>query len=124
MAKGKARILVVDDDPSILALVEQILSPHYTVRTTDDWLEGIDLLGAQHYDLLILDLGMPVFSAQEFIKGVHTLSAHSQIPILVVSAYPNLRESLANLPVAGILAKPFSIQEMLDAVSGLLDPKK
>lgn len=120
MAKGKGRILVIDDDPAILELITQILTPQYTVKTTEDWLDGTDLLTTRRFELLILDLGMPVFDAPEFIKRVHTLSAHSEIPILIISAYPNLRERLGNLPVAGVLAKPFAIQDLLDKVELLL----
>lgn len=121
MAKSKPRILVIDDDPAILELVTQILTPQYTVKTTEDWLDGTDLLTTRRFELLILDLGMPVFDAPEFIRRVHTLSSHSQIPILVISAYPNLRERLENLPVGGILAKPFSVQDLLDRVASLVD---
>lgn len=121
MAKSKPRILVIDDDPAILELVTQILTPQYTVKTTEDWLDGTDLLTTRRFELLILDLGMPVFDAPEFIRRVHTLSSHSQIPILVISAYPNLRERLVNLPVGGVLAKPFSVQDLLDKVASLVD---
>lgn len=115
-----ARILVVDDDTAILELVHQALSPSYQVETTEDWVEAVNLLSQQHFDLLLLDLGMPVFDAPEFIKRVHTLPSHSQIPILIISAYPKLQERIADLPVAGILAKPFSIQALLDTVGRLV----
>lgn len=122
MAKDASQILVVDDDQAILELVQQTLSPLYQVETTDDWVEGINLLSDRHFDLLILDLGMPVFDAPEFLQRVHTISLHSNVPILVISAYPNLRERLANLPVNTFLAKPFSLQVLSDTVANLLTP--
>lgn len=113
------RILVVDDDKAILELVHQALSGTYNVDTIDDWVEAINLLSERTYELLILDLGMPVFDAPEFIRRVHTLSSHTDIPILVISAYPNLQQRLDGLPVDAILPKPFAIQALLDNVARL-----
>lgn len=119
MTAPSPRILVVDDDTAILELVHQALTPRYRVETTDDWVQAINLLSDNRYQLLVLDLGMPVFDAPEFIRRVHTLSSHTNIPILVISAYPNLQQRLDGLPVDAILPKPFAIAALLDNVARL-----
>lgn len=123
MAQTLGKILVVDDDTAILELIQQTLPADYQVAATDDWLEGINLLTENDFNLLILDLGMPVFDAPEFLQRVNTLFDGSKIPILVISAYPNLAQRLENLPVDAFLAKPFSLQVLLDTVSKLVAPQ-
>ncbi len=120
METSHSRILVIDDDKAILELVEQTLSPHYQVTCLHEWLEGIELLSHNVFDLLILDLAMPVFSPEEFLKRLHDLPARTRIPVLVISAYPNLRQRLDGKQVAAILSKPFGVQELLDTVERLL----
>jgi two-component system response regulator QseB len=122
MAEGKAKILVIDDNAAILELIEQSLTPDYDVTTTDEWLEGVSLLTERHFDLLILDLGMPVFDAKEFIRKVPTLSS-KPIAILIISALPNLEQLMADVQVDGILAKPFFIQDLQTLVEKLLAQK-
>jgi CheY-like chemotaxis protein len=124
MTEAKAHILVIDDDPSILEMIGQTLSPLYETTTTAEWLEGVDLLVERPFDLLVLDLGMPVFDAPEFIKSFRANLSRTDTPILVISAYPNLRERLAGLPVDGFLPKPFALQTFLDMVSRLLESRR
>lgn len=123
MAKANGRILVIDDDRAILELVEQTLSPQYTVVCIEDWLEGIQMLSNSAFDLLILDLAMPVFSPEEFLKRFHTLPSRARIPVLIISAHPSLRERLASQSVSAILPKPFAIADLLTTVERLLNPQ-
>lgn len=120
MAKVHKRILVIDDDKAILELVDQALSSHYQVTCLEDWLEGIQMLTSQAFDLLILDLAMPVFSPDEFLSRFHELRNQAQVPVLVISAHSNLRARLNNGQVNAVLSKPFLIQELLNTVDGLV----
>src|SRR5581483_3827636 len=115
-------ILVIDDDEAILSLFQDALTPEYRLRTTPEWLEGTNLLLEEKYDLLILDLSMPVFDSVEYISKLNT--DFPRVPILVISAYPNLRERVETLSVAGSLAKPFSIQDLRSTVAQLLTPRE
>ncbi len=122
MTPHTPQILVIDDDEAILSLFQDALTPEYRVRTTPEWLEGTNLLLEEKYDLLILDLSMPVFDSVEYISKLNT--DFPRVPILVISAYPNLRERVETLSVAGSLAKPFSIQDLRSTVAQLLTPRE
>lgn len=118
MARPLPHILIVDDDTEILELCGNILSSRYKLTSTSDWLEAANELQARSFDLLILDLKMPVFDPVEFIKRIK--SHWGPLPIMVMSAYPDLRIKVANLGVNAILAKPFPVSDFENAVSKLV----
>ena len=66
-------VLVVDDDEAILDMLRDTLQETYEVDTASDVLEAADLLREKNYDLLILDLNMPVVDGEELmdIFSVH-----------------------------------------------------
>ncbi len=120
MPASAMRLLVIDDDEAILSLLKDLLSPDYQVVTAQDWLEGVDLLMNERFNLLIMDLGMPVFDSVEFINKVRSEPAHKRLPIIVISAYPDLRERLSESTVQAILAKPFSLEQLTRTIDHVL----
>ncbi|MEP7199373.1 MAG: response regulator [Chloroflexota bacterium] len=120
MSNTSARILAIDDDDAILSLLADALSPPHQVATAQEWLDGVDLLMNQQFDLLIIDLGMPVFNSVEFVNKIRASPPYDRIPILVISAYPQLRERLREFPVQAILPKPFSLENLTRTVAELL----
>jgi DNA-binding response OmpR family regulator len=115
------RILVIDDDETILELLTDALSPEYYVATAHDALEGVEHLMGDHFDLLIIDLGMPVLDGVELIHKIRANSPFTKIPILVLSAYPELRTRLRGSDVQAIMAKPFSIEQLNRTVAKIVD---
>ncbi len=105
-------ILVIDDDDTILNLIWETLAPDYQISTAHDALEGVDLLMSEKFDLLIVDLGMPVVDGVELIQKIRENSPFHHVPILVVSAFPGLRKRLAGADVQAILPKPFSLDDL------------
>lgn len=118
--QAKPRILVIDDDEAILGLIRDTLASRYDVEATAEWLNGTDRLMREDYDLLILDLAMPVFDGPEFVKRLRANRQRKHMPILVISAYPNLRARVDANKVDGILAKPFPLTELDRAVDKLV----
>ncbi len=116
------QILVIDDDETILELIQEALKDEYDISTAHDTLEGVDLLLTKRFDLLIVDLGMPVVDGVELIQKIRANSPFQNIPILVVSAYPELRTRLGNSDVQAILPKPFSLDDLSRAVSQTIRP--
>lgn len=118
--KTQPNILVIDDDETILELLRDALSPEYSVVTAHDALEGVEVMMGQRFDLLVIDLGMPVLDGVELIQKIRANSPFDQVPILVLSAYPELRTRLRGTDVQGIMAKPFSIEQLNSTVSNIL----
>ncbi|MGB8643822.1 MAG: response regulator [Anaerolineae bacterium] len=117
---AQPRILVIDDDETILDLLKDTLSSHYHVATAHDSLEGVELMMSERFDLLIIDLGMPVLDGVELITKIRANSPFNQIPILVLSAYPELRARLRGAAVEAIIAKPFGIDHLQKTVAGII----
>jgi len=115
------RLLIIDDDEAILSLITDSLSEHYQVVAVQDWLHGTDLLMREPFDLLIVDLAMPVFDGMEFISKMRADGTHHTTPIIVISAHPNLRERLRSANVQAIVAKPFSIGHLTRTVAQVLN---
>lgn len=115
------RILVIDDDETILELLSDALTPEYQVATAHDALEGVELLMSAHFDLLIVDLGMPVLNGVDLIQKIRANSPFEKIPILVLSAYPELRTRLRGSDVQAIMAKPFSIEQLHSSVASIVN---
>jgi sigma-B regulation protein RsbU (phosphoserine phosphatase) len=59
MTTGKAKILVVDDEPGMLRAVERILAPEHAVTTVASPTEALEIAGSMHPDLVICDISMP-----------------------------------------------------------------
>ncbi len=116
----KPRILVLDDDDTILELVQDILSSDYDVVASSSAADGLKQLKEEHFDLLILDLGLPGLSGIDTIRQIRQ-DQESRLPILVVSAYTELRRLVSGLQVDGILAKPFSLAQLETRVAELLN---
>jgi DNA-binding response OmpR family regulator len=116
----RKRLLIIDDDEAILGMLADALSMAYHTITAQDWLEGVDLLMKEQVDLLLVDLSMPIFDGLEFIRKVRAEPQHTHLPVIVMSAYADLRERLAEAKVDAIIAKPFSLDHLLNTIRPLL----
>ncbi len=120
---SKPRILIIDDDETILELVKDILSFDYIVTTANQGQQGLALLNREHFDLLILDLGLPGISGIDIIQQLRGKDGQAQLPILVLSAYTELAHRLEGLKVEAALSKPFSLARFERTVAELLRGK-
>ena len=120
MSATPARLLIIDDDEAILSLIKDSLSPDYHIVAVQDWLQGTDLLMKERFDLLIVDLAMPIFDGMEFISKMRSDGLHRQTPVIVISAYSDLRDRLSSANVQAIVAKAFSIRHLTHTVGQVL----
>ncbi len=114
---NRASILVVDDDENILQLLSDALSDTYEVKTASDAVEAADQLQLQAFDLLVLDLNMPVLDGSELLEIFRVQPNFDRVPILVISAYPDLIQRLANAQVQAILPKPFEVERLRQVIA-------
>lgn len=107
------KILVVEDDQSILRLISTTLKiGRYAFLTSQSGGEAISLCASHNPDLILLDLGLPDMDGLEVISTVRTWS---QVPIIVISARDEDRDKIEALDLGAddYLTKPFSVEEML-----------
>ncbi len=113
-------ILVLDDDEGILQLFQDTFADIYEICPASGVLQATDLLIARHFDLFVADLNMPVLDGIEFIQKVRAYPGLDRMPIMVVSAHPELIERAARLPIQAILQKPFPLGELERRISETL----
>jgi DNA-binding response OmpR family regulator len=117
-----AQILVIDDDPSIRATIEQILqSAGHTIISAVDGKEGIGLFRTNPADVVITDLYMPNQEGVETIRELR--SRFPKVVIIAMSGRPTAGTMLSiaqKLGAVAVLQKPFLPLEILAAVTKAL----
>jgi two-component system, OmpR family, KDP operon response regulator KdpE len=107
------RVLVVDDEPSILrALRINLTARDYEVTTAADGASGLAAVARDRPDVIILDLGLPDMDGTEVIYGVRGWTA---IPIIVLSVWGEEAKKVAALDAGAddYVTKPFGMNELL-----------
>ena len=107
------RVLVVDDEPSILrALRINLSAREYDVSTAVDGTTGLAAVARDRPDVIILDLGLPDMDGTEVIHGVR---GWTSIPIIVLSAWGQESQKVAALDAGAddYVTKPFGMDELL-----------
>src|SRR3569833_963615 len=115
----KKRLLIVDDDLSILKLLNFILSKDYEIVVRNNGIEAFSWLEDGNVpELIISDLQMPYFDGQSIIKNVKKSGLFRDIPIIMLSAAHDLDEKVANMPfqVDGYKPKPFNTASLKSAI--------
>jgi len=119
-----ARILIADDDPDLLALIQRALTAvGHEVQGAQDGNEALALLRAGPVDVAIVDIYMPGKDGIETIMDLHR--RHSGIKIIAItgSAPQTGKAMLAMAQRLGAhlaMAKPFTVEELLNGVAKVL----
>jgi two-component system response regulator RegX3 len=120
MNETPARILVVDDEPSITEVVSYNLRKEgYDVQVAADGAAAVNLVNTSPFDLIILDVMLPKMDGYEVLRTIRT--THS-VPVLFLSARDTELDKVVGLEIGGddYLAKPFGIRELIARVKALL----
>jgi len=112
-------ILIVEDEQPIRNVLAEILEDEgYRVVAATNGLEALTYL-RQHKppQLILLDLGMPIMTGWEFCEQQQHDPRIAEIPVVVMSALPDLNRKAAALHVAECLNKPLNIDKLLGTVA-------
>ena len=118
---SSARILVVEDDPSILLGLRMNLEKQgYEIKTAADGVEALELLGSGEFDRCILDVMMPQLNGYEVLRQLGP--AARRVPVLVLSARTHDEDKVLGLDLGAedYITKPFSVPELLARVRAAL----
>jgi DNA-binding response OmpR family regulator len=118
-----ARIIVIDDEPSVADLIGLALTgAGYAVELVQDGNDGVKRHRTESADLIITDIYMPKVDGVEIIREFRR--DFPRLPIIVMSGSP-LRDIMftraQELGVAGVLEKPFDLSVLLDTVRKALE---
>ncbi|MEW5796152.1 MAG: response regulator [Candidatus Zixiibacteriota bacterium] len=120
-ATANHSILIVDDEEIIRDFLSEVLE-EYDVAVACDGDQAIARLKERQFDLVITDLRMPKVPGQEVVKAAREL--HPNTKVIVISGYSSLHTVSQSVShgACAFLAKPFSIKELMQAVSDALEP--
>src|SRR5262252_3547350 len=114
------RILIVEDDAAVAAgLTHSLRRAGYSVDCVGDGAAADVALTTGHFDLLILDVGLPKLSGFEVLKRLR--GRDTQIPVLVLTALDGVDDRVRGLDLGAddYLAKPFALKELEARVRAL-----
>lgn len=117
------KILIVDDEPNIVTALEFLLERNgYQVLVARNGAAALELIEAQHPDLVLLDVMMPVKSGYEVCQRIREHGEWRDIKIVMLTAKGSDVEMNKGLSVGADLyiTKPFSTQELVARINGLL----
>ncbi len=121
--KAKATILVVDDDPRNVKLLEANLVPcGYDVVTAADGIEALHKVESEDIDLILLDVMMPKMDGFEVTKKLKADEKTKLIPIVLVTALRDTQDRVKGIDAGcdDFLSKPIETPELLARVKSLL----
>lgn len=119
------KLLVVDDEENLLEALTVILSDEgYQVEAVFSGkaaLEALDTAGEHRPDLIVADVVMPEMTGLELCETVRNSPALGDIPFLFISAFVSseVEAQIAEQSKAGVLRKPFEVEELLEAVQAM-----
>ena len=120
MAKKAWKVVVVDDDPVVLMILQTVfLREGWSVVTAGNGIDGLRLIREQNPDMVVLDLMLPALNGWEICK---ILREENTIPILMLTALDQEDHLIKGLQLGAddYLTKPFSPREVLARVQAIL----
>lgn len=118
------RVLLVEDDPMIGDAIQGALKDaSYAADWVKDGQTALTTLGFQHYDLVLLDLGLPGKDGLEVLASIR--AKHNPIPLLIITARDGLEDRLRGLDGGAddYVSKPFQMAELLARIRAVLRRK-
>ena len=120
---GKKVILAVDDMPSNLIAIKNILESLFDVRLVKEGEQALDLLKREKVDLVLLDIEMPGYTGFELLQVMQEDPALAHIPVIFVTTHatPAFVRRAATTGAKGYILKPFKPSLLLQKVLEQLD---
>ncbi|MDD0824882.1 response regulator [Mannheimia sp. AT1] len=115
-----SKILLIDDDIEFTDLLTELLTlKGFQITVAHNGQEGLNELGANHYDLVLLDVMMPIMNGTETLKKLRELYS---IPVLMLSARDEHIDRILGLELGAddYLPKPFNDRELIARIKAIL----
>ena len=116
------RILVVDDDPELHTLLQVALQQEgYEVSGAKDAFAGLEMLAAERFDLVLLDIMMPGMDGLEMLARLRESNRSTHVIMMTAVSTPEAAVSALREQACDFLAKPFDLNELLSAVNAAFE---
>lgn len=122
-SKGNVKVLLVDDDESMLDYLNNSLKHNYKIITARNGKEGLKLAVSQMPDLIITDVVMPEMDGIQLVKALKGNSLVSHIPVIMLSGKNKLQDRMMGLDTGAdsYLPKPFYLSELKVLMANLIN---
>ena len=120
MEQQVKKILVVDDDPDILDALQFMLEDAgYEVKTTEkgEYAENLHDTNSGLPDVIILDVLLSGKDGRLICQKLKSQEETQRIPIIMISAHPNAKQSVSAVGADDFMAKPFDMDELLATIA-------
>jgi CheY-like chemotaxis protein len=117
---AKRKILLADDDPAIRRILHHLLAEEdYLVLTAANGAEALELAGTTKFDLVLLDLNMPVKNGWETFEQLS--EKNPLLPIILITASPHQFFPALASGVGALLEKPLDFVKLFRTIQSLLE---
>jgi len=118
-----AKILVIDDEPHVRALLEMRLRHQgYDVLFADNGWKGLELYHQEHPDVIVLDLRMPELDGVTVLKAIRRVDLKQPVIIMTGDTTPEVERQVRALGVSEFIVKGSSMKLLVDTLKCLLKP--
>ncbi len=115
------RLLIIEDDPAIMAgLIDSLKSEHYVVLTARDGERGFESAQTENLDLILLDLMLPKKNGEEVCRDLRAKGIKTPIIVLTSKSQELDKVVLLELGADDYVTKPFSVREVLARIKAIL----
>src|SRR5881394_2639475 len=127
MTLPASHVLLVEDDPGTPDVLSVLLhEDNVTLTSAKDASEAIAIASEKHFDLILLDLGLPRVDGFELLRQLKELPATESIPVIVLTAWNSAANKLRGFELGAVdyLTKPFQSAELRARVQAALRAKR
>lgn len=120
--KKQIHLLAIDDDAGIRKLMHHTFGPTgYSVTTVKNGLEGLERMQNEVFDLVLLDLTMPVMNGSDFIRKMR--KTHATIPVIIITGSPDSKQMMeaSRFGPLMLVPKPIDKKMLLSTVKLTLE---
>ncbi len=119
------KIVYIEDDLEMTYLIKMILERKgYEIISTNDGMEGFEVIEREKPDLVLLDLMMPNIDGWDIYHQLKSNENTNQIPVIVISAKAQPIDKVLGMQIAKVnnyISKPFKPQELLESIESILN---
>ncbi len=119
----KEKILIVEDNPESMRLLEMVLrAKNYTLLMATDGEEALDIAMREQPDLIIMDIQLPKMNGLEMTRKLRETPAFNHTPIIAITAYAMRgdRERVIESGCDAYLSKPINTRELPEMIAEML----
>ncbi len=119
------KVLIVDDSKLIHQMYRLVLMRFKDCKLIDamNGLEGLEIISREDgFDLILLDINMPVMNGIQFMEKLNEMGLHRKIPIIVISTEGKEADTIRaiNLGAWGYIVKPFKSENLYDLIGKVI----